>query len=378
MEEENPLLLSTPTRDELLLPPQQQQLLPQTPVAEEHGPEKDFAVFGRLNTQLADALAERIEAAIAWGVDSLPLLDDDCYRGSNGRQNNTNSSNNSTIGNPSPKERLRETLRYKFVRNVDVLEAFCAHHVLTLRKHPPARRKRIVAVLRDGPRALDPPLDATAPEIIGDGGNGNAASQSLPEQQQQHYPTRSDLPTPDECASLSRDLDRLRADLAEARSRRNELVAELASIRRAGDVAAGAAGAIRESSATVGNARLKVRGFVEDSRVLDQLKDDAKTLTGKLDTIKRNRDPSDTGTTFGVGDDDPLDRIIAKRPKVLAPMEAYQRDRRVLGLLRDSTNDSVNDNGNTNGNATRLELLKSVRGMLTASEPAPSEVHQKE
>jgi len=340
--------------------------------------DQDLVVFGRLNAQLADAFAEQIEAAIARGVDSLPLLDDHCYRGSNESQNNNNSAATTTTtsrDSKSPKERLIETLRYKFVRNVDVLEAYCAHHVLTLRKHPPARRKRIVAVLRDGPAALDPPLDTvsdtmddTVSDTMDDNGddNGKASSQ---EQQPPAYPTSpSVIPTPEECTNLSRNLDRLRTEIAAARTRRNELKAELVSIQRAGDVAAAVADTVRESSETVDGVRSKVGGLVENSRVLDQLRDDAGRLMGRLDGIKRERDPSESENLGVDGDNNPLDLTgtIAKRPKSLAPaMEAYHRDRRALGLglLSDSTN--------ADGTSIQrgLELLKSVQRMLTASEP---------
>lgn len=298
---------------------------------------QDFEVYGKLNTQLADLLAESIEAAISKGVDSLPLLDDDCYRGSQ-----------SDAKTKSPKERLRETLRYKFVRNVDVLEAYCAHHLFTLRKHPPARRKRIVSVLQGGPQALPvlSPRDHVSDETS-----------------TKKYPTRSELYTNEDRYKLSEDLSRLKTDLENARKRRNELKAAIAAGGKAETVVDEVVTTVAEN-APPETMEENLSKAVEESRTVGQLTEEAKSMTEKLDGIKRGRSSQNTNIEEDTFDfeqqDDPLYRgSFGKRQKALTPMEAYYRDQRELGLLKDTTN--IKNCGNQNGLDILKEMLRAPR-----------------
>jgi hypothetical protein len=319
--------------------------------------DQDLAVYGNLNTLLADAFTAKVEAAISEGVDSLPLLDgSNCYRGKS--LSSLDDENEPGSIEKSPKERLWDALRYRFVRNVDVLEAYCAHHVLTLRKHPPARRKRIVAVVRDGFEAL-PPLPSK------DYGDDKGETPS------HKYPTRSELPSEEERTNLVDELSCLKVDLEAAKTRRNALLASAESARRAEQAVAGVAATVEANLPTLEQDAIRkdVTRKVEQGNTVGLLADEAKALIGKLDGIKRDRskkqqqtdnDNDDAAYDF-VQRDDPLykasNRIGNKRHKPLSLEESYRRDRRDLGLLRDSTNETGNGGHSIGPTPTAIKAM---------------------
>lgn len=307
--------------------------------------DQDLEVFGDLNSRFADAFTERIETAITKGVDSLPLLDGDCYRG-----NSSQISSADEIDYKPPKQRLWDALRYRFVRNVDVLEAYCGHHLFTLRKNPPAQRKRIVSVMRDGVECLSPfkANDETK------GTNG--------EEEATKYPTRSELPSEEERKDLVKELSRLQAELETAKQKRNALLASVESAKRAEHAVADVVATAEAHIPTLqeGTIRRIVSDKVEKGNTVGLLAEEAKSLVGKLDGIKRDRNKKmecDDEEFDFVQQDDPLfkasDRAGNKRHKRLSLEEAYRKDRRQFGLLTDSTN----DNGS---NGINLSALKSM------------------
>jgi len=292
--------------------------------------EQDALVYGNLNSEFADALTREIEAAITESVNSLPLLDGNNFRGKSltNLEDNETSKDKEEESDKTPKERLWDTLRYKFVRNVDVLEAYCAYHVLTLRKHPPARRKRIVSVLKDGFNVL-PALETQeeTPEV------------------NQSYPTRSEIPSKEEQESLVKELELLKAEIEAAKEKRNALKVELESAKLAEQAASEVVTTLEENMPE--DVHKDVFTKAEQSNTMGLLAEEAKTLIGKLDGIKRNRaDDGEENFEF-VQREDPLfkasNRMGNKRhKKPLTLEEAYRQDRRQLGLLRDSTNDDNN------------------------------------
>mmetsp|Transcript_6531 Transcript_6531/g.15869 ORF Transcript_6531/g.15869 Transcript_6531/m.15869 type:complete len:375 (-) Transcript_6531:180-1304(-) len=311
--------------------------------------DQDLVVFGDLNARFADAFAEQIEAAISKGVDSLPLLDGDCYRG-----NSSQKASSEEIDNKPPKQRLWDALRYRFVRNVDVLEAYCGHHLFTLRKHPPARRKRIVRVMRDGVGCLSP-LNAND-ETKGTNG----------EEEPTAYPTRSELPSEEERKDLVEELSRLQAELEAAKQKRNALLASVEASKRAEQAVADVVATVEANIPTLqdGTIRSNVSDKVEKGNTVGLLAEEAKSLVGKLDGIKRDRNKkkeSDDEEFDFVQQDDPLfkasNRVGNKRHKPLSLEEAYRKDRRQLGLLTDSTND----------NGSKVINLSALRSMAMAS-----------
>ena len=312
--------------------------------------DQDLAVFGDLNARFADAFTEQIEIAITKGVDSLPLLDGDCYRG-----NSSQKASSDEIDNKPPKQRLWDALRYRFVRNVDVLEAYCGHRLFTLRKHLPARRKRIVTVMRNGVECLSP-LNAN------DETKGNKNGEEEPTK----YPTRSELPSEEQRKDLVSELFRLQAELEAAKQKRNALLASVESSKRAEQAVADAVATVEANIPTLqdGTIRSNVSDKVEKGNVVGLLAEEAKSLVGKLDGIKRDRNKkkeSDDEEFDFVQQDDPLfkasNRVGNKRHKPLSLEEAYRKDRRQLGLLTDSTNDIASKGIN----------LSALRSMAMAS-----------
>ncbi len=291
--------------------------------------EQDLAVFGELNARFADAFTEHIEAAITNGVDSLPLLDGNCYRGNSCQSAETK----------PPKQRLWDALRYRFVRNVDVLEAYCGHHVFTLRKHPPARRKRIVSLMRG--ESL-PVLEENNETKVGENGGEEVAK----------YPTRQEIPSKEEQTNLVEELSKLKADLESAKQKRNALLAAVESAKRAEQAVVDVVATVEANIPTTKEGSIKndVRKKVEIGNTVGLLAEEAKSLVTKLDQIKRDRsnqkDDDEGGFDF-VQRDDPLfkasNRAGSKRHKPLSLEDAYRKDRRQLGLLTDSTNDNVID-----------------------------------
>ena len=284
---------------------------------------QDMAVFGTLNAKLADAFTETIEAAITDGVHSLPLLDGDIH---------TQTTEDTADKDKPPKQRLWEAIRYRFVRNVDVLEAYCGHNLLTLRKHPPATRKRIVAFLKNGADAL-PPLEAKE----------NTSEEAT--ETSSNYPTRSQLPSETETKQLAEEIEKLQADLQSAKEQRNALLAALESANKAQQAVEGVVATV-QANLPEGPIQAQVGDKVEQGNTLGLLKDETQSLVRKLETIQQDRKPSQKDDSFDfVQRDDPLfrasNRAGNKRHKPLSLEEAYHKDRRQMGLLTDSSNNTA-------------------------------------
>jgi hypothetical protein len=109
---------------------------------------------------------------------------------------------------------------------------------------------------------------------------------------------------------------------------------------------------------------------VEQGNTVGLLADEAKALIGKLDGIKRDRskkqqqtdnDNDDDAAYDFVQRDDPLykasNRIGNKRHKPLSLEESYRRDRRDLGLLRDSTNETGNGGHSIGPTPTAIKAM---------------------
>jgi len=386
--------------------------------------DQDMAVYGTLNKELNDALAEQIEVAIKNGVDSLPLIDDDCYRAtrtfSTENNNNKKNKNDKDDGTPrsitdnhkpfdenddkneidgvggkhvqqqqqqdhdtqqknqdqhqhqnqntkTPKQNLVETLTYKFVRNVDVLESYCAHHVMTLRKHPPARRKRIVAVLKNG---VQQTLDVLEIPV---GNNDNNDDTGIDTDRSKSYPTQqSEIPTTEEVNQVIEDISQLQLRLEEVRNERNELLALEESTNRAEQYISAVTSKVTAQNqlrhCEEGMVHKNVSTFVANGNTARRLAEETKDMITKLDTLKRDRSNknttnNDTDTTVNdeerfdfdftqqqqqQQDIDPLGAAEAspnkKRSKRRPPLsmhELYVRDRTQLGLVHDSTNDEL-------------------------------------
>ena len=325
--------------------------------------EQNDSVYGTISHDMADVLVDQIEDAIQTTViDALPLL-----------QNNQKA-----------KELLMSTLRHKFVRNIDVLEAFCDHNILTLRKHPVARRKRIVEVVQlmkniaadgvDGENmkhnsdSVDPiqaalnataliPMDGFVPTTMPVEETGVSTEGFK-------HPSKDDIPTAEQKADLDTDLESLQKKLAEAKERRDRLIVKTASISQADIITTQASDAALDPHPTrFRQSKSLCSEFVSQGQTIGDLTAEAERTLERLETLKQKRpykqqnddivfsqrsnDEENTTDDF-----DPLssqDGAASRPPKKrLSLEEAYLRDKKQLGL-QDATN---------TGLSATLELLK--------------------
>jgi hypothetical protein len=353
--------------------------------------EQDQVVYGTLNKELADVLAEQITIAIRNGVDSLPLLDDDCYRKSSNTSSNTSSrtakqqekkqddhqaetndndaktkKTTSDTDTGTPKQNLCQTLKYKFIRNVDVLESYCAHHLFTLKKHLPARRKRIVSTITsNGLEVL--PLSSSSSEQEQQKSNEQEEEE---EEEDDHSPTttttiirsKNELPSSKEVSNLMNEVSALQKQLELIRKERNELLVLQESTTRAEVYVNEITNTSATSATDTNNVVSKV---VTDGNTIGRLADEAKHMIQKLDTTttttkKRGKEGDDNDDEDGE-DEDHFDfeqqdhnNGSNKRLKPLSMKETYEQDKKQLGL-------SLNNDANTN------DGLNTIKDMLLLS-----------
>jgi hypothetical protein len=288
--------------------------------------EQDHVVFGRMNHELTDFLAGRIEETIQRTVmGGLPLLED----------------------GPA-KTQLQDTLVYKFVRNIDVLEAYCAQNVTTLRKYPPATRKRIVQVLRNGERVLD--SLPTSPFIDS---NNSILETSIP--------TKDMLPSKSESKSLQDDLVNLQERLKAARSVRNDLLVQQKSLQRAQSITSRFMETLEkhrpmvDTDASSSMVMQQVNAVVTDGNSVHQLTEEAQTILDKL-----NRQKRPPASKADEEEYDPFfSETVVKQPR-LSLEEAYHQDRKHLGLLRDTTNGQGNEDTEDISPVAKLTFIKNL------------------
>jgi len=253
----------------------------------------------------------------------------------------------------TPKQRLIETLRYKFVRNVDVLEAYCACHVLTVQHHPPGRRKRIVQVMQQGLESLTPPILPTTTTT-------RPASETVIPQNQ------SELPSDEDVQCVKDEVEQLQVKLATARRERNELLALEESTNRAEqlmDTVKSSTTFQEEFSNETKMAEIKqdISKMVTDGNTMAHFNEEAKGMMTKLETIQQIKDDKkkngkDTKTNDDTEEEfdfdfekqqdtmmlDPLGPAVITRNRstqpILSMQELYDQDRKQLGLFQDSTN----------------------------------------
>lgn len=326
--------------------------------------DQDEAVYGSINHDMADALAARVETAIQINViDALPLLQND----------------------QGAKDRLKETLVHKFVRNVDVLEAYCAHNIMTLRKHPIARRKRIVHVVQMMPldgsldhEQIRTSLEATA--AVSMDKNFTKEEERRTTMDDFQYPAKDELPTPEQKAQLNADLQLLQRQLAQAKERRNELLVQAASLTNAETVAGQASIALKAVAGTMiqeGQIHADATKRVAQGQTIGDLTTEARKAITKLEHAKRDRAESSSSSqtkvghltgdnsseTVGMDVDDPLaSKDLPPSPKKrLSLEECYQRDKNQL-RLQDTTNSKLAAFRNLLQNSKSGHRSKSVNG----------------
>ncbi|KAL3908857.1 MAG: hypothetical protein SGILL_008320 [Bacillariaceae sp.] len=302
--------------------------IPTTPI------EQDSLVFGTLNRDLTDFLAERIRHAVQHHVvKELPLLEEEA----------------------AARHQLQETLVYKFVRNIDVLEAYCEEKVLTLRNFPPAKRKRIIQVMKKGKSSL--PDIALPPSAM-------TAASSLP--------TKDMIPSQDDMKDLQQDVQQLQIRLEAARATRNALLAEQHGL----DKAEAAIDKVTETlqqhqETTTTSVTTQVNAKVTDGNSVQHLTQEAQTIVEKLDTKQREKrqrrqgeEANGTQDDENAEEDDPFfasSAVTTKQPR-LSLEENYRRDCKALGLQ-----DKTNTDANLEAPSAPLAKVRGLKQLLKPS-----------
>jgi hypothetical protein len=277
--------------------------------------EEDSVIFGSINTLLADALADRIDASLAEGVSELPLL----------------SSSHINTDNNERANQLLKTLQQKYVRNVDLLEIYAGRNIFTLKMFLPRRRQRILHEFLHGKAA-------TAAAATTKDTNNNAteakqeptATSSISVSSSYQYPTKDLIPSADAIAQIEQEMQELRSKLKAARLVRNELLVTQKSIEMAQQVsatAADAANSLQQQASdelnNENNVHDSVTAAVMGSTSLEELVKEGKQLMTKLDDSKRERGSDSLDED---GDDDVMDSSSKK--KRLGLEEHYREDRK--------------------------------------------------
>lgn len=246
------------------------------------------SLFGSMNTRIADAFAERIQAAATEGVESLPLLSD-----------------------KEKAQSLIETIEQTYLDRVDIMETYARNNIFTVSLYKPRRRQRILqACLQDLP--LNDKLS------IGEADEGKQqGEEAYPE-----YPSKDEIPTPQETAALQSELCDLKDRLDAARLRRNTLLAKQKSLESAIAVSNAAV----QSLAVVSNdVRGPVAKALSNGKSMQELTKEGKELIQQLDDSKRERE-NDCDENNGFI---PATKLNAKK-KRMSMEEEYKHDRQVL------------------------------------------------
>ena len=323
---------------------------------------QDRVIFGTLNRDLADELAKRIEAAICKGVNSLPLLEEG-----------------------QAKSFLTNTLMHKFLRNIDVLEAYCAHHVLTVRKFPLEKRKRVEQVSRYGSSVLDEISHIEQCKIT-NSSNVNTDGNIVRDDLTSRIPSQSNsVPSDRENISVQRQLSYLREELKNARNDRMELQVQQVSLHDAEMIANKIEIELTSNHATFANLTVlekqnyqetdsdsamqkQVTRVVSDGFTVHELTREAQAILSNLDRKRRERGKNSTEHTEE-GDDDPFYKNFmpsVKKPR-MSPEEAYHRHKEQLGLFVDTTNRDSAKHPNSTLRAIKDILATKQTNSLTSS-----------
>ena len=210
----------------------------------------DTVVFGSLNGRIADAFADRIQAALSEGVQSLPLL----YESTKG-------------------DALLAKLQKSYIKNVDIVEAYGERNICTLQMYPPKHRQRITrAFLDKDHKSKKPKTSTTITEL---------------ENPSYQYPAEEQIPSLEQSQSLQDELQALRAQLQAARLRRNALLVANTSKEVAQQ-------ATDQVSASLPLQELEtihtsVTAAVMGGQGLEQLQEQGKQALNKLENSKRER-----------------------------------------------------------------------------------------
>eukprot|EP00934_Nitzschia_sp_Nitz4_P006112 Nitzschia sp. Nitz4//scaffold141_size107518//29032//29970//NITZ4_004270-RA/size107518-processed-gene-0.106-mRNA-1//1//CDS//3329536270//6102//frame0 len=298
---------------------EQEQSVPDTSAQTlEHDDEQ---VFGSLNADLADAIADSVSRHIEQGVKSLPLIKD-----------------------PSKAQELANQIQKPYLRNIDIIEAYSQRNIFTLRALKPRRREKFMQ--RYHPSSLE--------ESNGDSGSTTNASklEVPPRPSILLYPSsKDDIPTSEAVESVQNEIQALTLRLEQARQKRNDLLVKSKSLEKARTISEQAVKALdplatENPKDDVPNA---VSETISKGQTLKDLTSQGEVLLEKLDNGGLSQDKENDDIEKA----DPAELLASvlpvKRRAPLSMEQAYRQDRKVVRttledlsaftqLLQDSTN----------------------------------------
>jgi hypothetical protein len=301
----------------------------------------DTALFGSLNAEIADALTERIQAALAGTVQTLPLMDS----GTTATADTTTDADAATTsqGTSSTREEvLLASLHKAYWRNVDVFEVYSQRNIFSLGMYPSQQRRAQIADLylhgdRDGVLAAaqeeianSPPDAATAVTTSSNSSiNNNIIIQPVA------YPEKSQIPNAAQVQELRDEIAALRVQLRHVQSEKAAHRKQLREVEVAEQLADMAGHSLQEHVAVLGSVHESVTAAVVGTQGLQALHGQGTQLLHDLQEEKRQRSAnSDSG-----GDDNSNGGATAvdvslmplpKKKKSLNLHERYEAKRQAL------------------------------------------------
>jgi hypothetical protein len=267
--------------------------------------DEDSILFGSMNAQIADALADRIEVNIHKGVQSLPLLKD-----------------------PTKSKELVDTIHQKYMRNVDVIETYGSRNIFSIQQHPPSRRQRILQAFlsSSGSSSHDKEKPTTADTTT----TATTTANSQPPSLLSSYPSKDQIPLPHTLAELQLQVQQLQTDLSAARAHRNTLLTSTKSLEVAQRVSETATAVLPAKFQH--NVQGPVTAAVMGGQGVQELTREAQQLLGKLEERKRERSDDDDDEEEDDEFEFEKENPIVKKKKRLSLVEEYRQERKVATM----------------------------------------------
>ena len=266
-------------------------------------------------TSIADKLSEYVTYHLEKGVEKLPMLDQDS----------------------SMDKKLLQRLEKTYLKNIDVFEIFVARNIFSLNKFPPKRRQAIIEAFQSDKEFNDADMGKDGENIAA---NEETESKDLPTNVPK---SPSDIPTEQQMADLTKEVERLRMELTKAKETKKNLIRSLKEIEVAeqladlagtkvvaGTTVAGESPSSSSPSCTMNN----VVTTMEQSHGLKQLHQHGDGLIKRMEDEKRERQEA------GKDDDGMLTSVVVKKRKKRNNMqtidERFAEDKKSFGVMSKS------------------------------------------
>jgi len=240
-------------------------------------PQQDRILFDNKTLEISDYMSSSVEKALKEGTKSLPRVPHE--------------------------ETLLELLNKTYSRNVAVLETYMGRNIFSIQSLPPTRRSKVVDAF------LNQNLP-NVPTVHGDNDKENAAATI--------YPTKDQIPSSTDMATMEQSLKSLRTQLADLKRRRSQL----ANTCQALSLVAIPEVPPEDISSTV-------TSLLHDKEVLQDLTSRAQDLVAQMDHEKKVRPIQDEGPAMPKKRKLGLEELYEKE-KVIGSHEGLQKMRSLL------------------------------------------------